>query len=773
MSHRFSCALAGAWALVVVSSSALLRAQDASPSAEEAVDAGATPPAHASELVAPRGRPEPDAPVSPATHPVLPTGRRSISRDGMHESVLAARARAAPNAGEAPSTSDTDVAIGRLHDVPRLRAEEWLTLAPGVLLANHGGEGHASALFLRGFDAGEGQDVEISVDGVPINDPSNAHGHGYADTGFVIPELVERLRVVEGPFDPRQGDFALAGSADYTLGLATRGVRAQIEAGTFGHQRLLLTWGPEAASRQTFTAVSLARGDGFGPSRASTRATALAQLEGALGAGLRGALFATGHVADFASAGVVRADDVAAGRLACPRGTESFFCVSDATQGGASTRFSAGARATWRRGGTRLEHLVWVAARRLRIRENFTGQLLDDRGDGLDQRYDATTIGARGSYRFAWGLGGQPQHVELGFLARRTAGETGQDRLRSDGGDAFGTVFDDAITLTNVGVYGSVTLRPWARLTLRGGLRADALGFGIERRGLALRDRDGVLSGVVRADALGISVAPRGAVALRLARGLTWTTSAGVGTRSTDAQTLSDGERAPFAQALASETGLAWTIGRPRAVAFDARSAFFVTRVTRDLVFDAERGRNAEAGPSNRYGALLAVHVRVKQLLEARVSGTWTEAYLVDAGASTLALAAGPRLPYVPRFVGRADVAARHTVRLAGEPIELGASLGVTGLAARPLPLGTFGEPYVLVDAALRARWRGVELAWVARNLLDARWRAWELAYPSRFGDGPAPMLPATHFAAGAPFSTFVTLSVAVPTSGDMDSPEL
>jgi iron complex outermembrane receptor protein len=761
VSFRSSVALACAWAFVVASS-APLRAQDVAPSAGESVHADPAPSADA-----PRPLPEAEATAPHGSS----AGSNTVTQEGNSGPALAARARAVPNAGEAPATSDTDLAIGRLHEVPRLRAEELLTLAPGVLLANHGGEGHASTLFLRGFDAGEGQDVEITVDGVAINDPSNAHGHGYADTGFVIPELVERLRVVEGPFDPRQGDFALAGSAHYTLGLATRGVRAQVEAGTFGHQRLLLTWGPEAASRQTFTAVSLARGDGFGPSRASTRATALAQLEGTLGAGLRGALFATGHVADFASAGVVRADDVAAGRLACPAGTESFFCVADATQGGASTRFSAGARATWQRGGARLEHLVWVAARRLRIRENFTGRLLDARGDGLDERYDATTIGARGSYRFAWRLGGQPQSAELGFVARRTAGETGQDRLRSEGGDAWGTVFDDAITLTNVGVYGGVTLRPWGWLTLRGGLRADALGFGIERRGLALRDRDGSLSGVVRADALGVSIAPRGAVALQLARGLAWTTSVGVGTRSTDAQALSDGERAPFAQAIASETGLALTVGRPRDVALDARSGFFVTRVTRDLVFDAERGRNGEVGPSNRFGALFAVHLRVKDRLEARVSGTWTEAHLVDSGAAPLALAAGPRLPYVPRFVGRADVAARHTVHLAGEPIELGASLGVTGLAARPLPLGTFGEPYVLVDASLRARWRGVELAWVARNLLDARWRAWELAYPSRFGDGPTSMVPATHFAAGAPFFTFVSLSVAIPTVGEPDSP--
>src|SRR5207244_12164439 len=68
-----------------------------------------------------------------------------------------------------------------------------------VLLTNEGGEGHAEQVFLRGFDAREGQDVEFSVDGVPINESGNFHGNGYSDTHFIIPELVQSLRVLEGP----------------------------------------------------------------------------------------------------------------------------------------------------------------------------------------------------------------------------------------------------------------------------------------------------------------------------------------------------------------------------------------------------------------------------------------------------------------------------------------------------------------------------------------------------------------------------------------------
>src|SRR5207248_990947 len=111
--------------------------------------------------------------------------------------------------------SDYHIHIGFLSLIPRKNASDFLKLAPGILLTNEGGEGHAEQVFLRGFDAREGQDVEFSVGGVPINDSGNLHGNSYADANFIIPELVDSLRVLDGPLHPPQANYAVPGSAKY------------------------------------------------------------------------------------------------------------------------------------------------------------------------------------------------------------------------------------------------------------------------------------------------------------------------------------------------------------------------------------------------------------------------------------------------------------------------------------------------------------------------------------------------------------------------------
>ncbi len=158
--------------------------------------------------------PLPAAPA-PATEPAAPpAGKPPAALD-----VTVVGRRPPPSRG----ASDFQIRVGQLAEVPRANASDLLRLAPGILLTNEGGEGHAEQVYMRGFDAREGQDVEFTVGGVPINESGNLHGNGYADTHFIIPELIESLRVVEGPFDPRQGNYAVAGSADYELGLEQRG----------------------------------------------------------------------------------------------------------------------------------------------------------------------------------------------------------------------------------------------------------------------------------------------------------------------------------------------------------------------------------------------------------------------------------------------------------------------------------------------------------------------------------------------------------------------
>ena len=185
--------------------------------------------------------------------------------------------------------------------------------APGFLLTNEGGEGHAEQIFLRGFDAREGQDLEVRVNGDVVNQVGNLHGNGYADLHFIIPELVEGLRVVEGPYDPRQGNFAVAGSAEYELGLQRRGLFGRYEAGSFGTSGALLLWGPPEEDDHTFGGVEIYRTDGFGQNRDARRATALGQYEGKIGKAGIWRLTSGLYLSDYHAAGVVREDDYLAG----------------------------------------------------------------------------------------------------------------------------------------------------------------------------------------------------------------------------------------------------------------------------------------------------------------------------------------------------------------------------------------------------------------------------------------------------------------------------
>jgi len=95
---------------------------------------------------------------------------------------------------------------------PVKSSQDLLKLVPGLIIAQHAGGGKAEQIFLRGFDCDHGTDVNISVDGIPVNMVSHAHGQGYADLHFLIPELIGDLSIYKGPYFARFGDFATAGA---------------------------------------------------------------------------------------------------------------------------------------------------------------------------------------------------------------------------------------------------------------------------------------------------------------------------------------------------------------------------------------------------------------------------------------------------------------------------------------------------------------------------------------------------------------------------------
>jgi TonB-dependent Receptor Plug Domain len=154
------------------------------------------------------------------------------------------RGRAEDLLGTAISASQGAVGEADLEDLPLLRRGELMEAVPGMVVTQHSGDGKANQYFLRGFNLDHGTDFAFSIDGVPVNLPSHAHGQGYSDLNFLIPELVSLIDFKKGPFYPEVGDFSGAGAANiHLVNTLPEGI-ANVQLGQFGYARALLAESP-------------------------------------------------------------------------------------------------------------------------------------------------------------------------------------------------------------------------------------------------------------------------------------------------------------------------------------------------------------------------------------------------------------------------------------------------------------------------------------------------------------------------------------------------
>ncbi|HZI09751.1 MAG TPA: TonB-dependent receptor plug domain-containing protein, partial [Myxococcus sp.] len=383
--------------------------------------------------------------------------------------------------GTKPAQSASEVTLGRdiLDAAPRTSAVDLLRAVPGLVASQHSGEGKAHQLFLRGFDALHGQDVELDVAGLPVNEVSHIHALGYADLNFVIPEAVQSLEVTEGSYRASQGDFAVAGTVRLNLGVEEPGVHLAGTVGQYGQRRLVATVRP-GDDAGTFAAVELGEGKGFGAQRGFGRASLLAQATLKPGEGLTVRALGGSYVSRFDSPGVVREDDLLTGR-------SDFFSAAMGRQGGTASRHQLLLGVDLPRDGsgkTKLE--VFGVLSDLRLRNNFTGFRVDARGDGLEQTNRGTTLGARAEHRRSITAFHRPVTLELGLGARRDSVEQTQRRYRESDGTFFADEVDARFTQTDVWGWAEARL-PLGRWALRLGGRADALGVEVFDA-LAFRD---------------------------------------------------------------------------------------------------------------------------------------------------------------------------------------------------------------------------------------------------------------------------------------------
>lgn len=621
------------------------------------------------------------------------------------------------SANEPPVTASSTLVTARdFQAVPRRTSEDALRLVPGVTLVQHGSEGKGYQFLVRGFDAAHGADFEVTVDGMPVNEWSNVHAQGYLDLGFVIPELVSSVRVTKGPFTLGQGAFALAGSADYHLGVAEqdRGLRASYTVGTSNRHRSLVTYTPREGDGHDFIASEAVHDEGFGERRGVSKGTLLARRE-LFGSERFGALrwWGGAYVARFELPGALRSDDLGSGRV----GFRDSY--ADGLRG-ASLRAQSGLDYRLSRGATQLQALAHVGVRRLEVFENFTGYLYDpEYGDFRLQQQDAVSLGV------ALHLS---TPLAAGLVAQLAAGTNAdlldQQQQHTDSAEQPLTE-ERALRATQALTHALAGLSATVGhdLHLDGGARFDLVQVAVAEGG------GGALA----------SVSPRAVAEWRALESTRFFAAYGRGFRPPEASAFQSGEP-NLTLSDSFELGARW---RPSPL-FSGQLSGFVTLLARESVYDHVSGSSVDLNGTRRWGGELSLRVTPRRLVDLRADATWLDARFVASEAP---------VPFAPTLFGSLRA-------VLGETRGPQAGLRFAAVAPRPLLHGARSSTFTQLDASLGYVWPRWRIELDVENVLHQDVREGEYHYASDWlGVGPASELPALHYVAGPPFNARLTLT--------------
>jgi len=380
--------------------------------------------------------------------------------------------------GTSDAASEGTVTSKLVEDRPALRPGEVLEFVPGMIVTQHSGDGKANQYYLRGFNLDHGTDFATWVAGMPVNMRSHAHGQGYTDLNFLIPELVSRIDYRKGPYFADDGDFSSAGSA--RIGYLERFDRpiATFSLGQNGYQRLVGAGSTAAGPGTLLGAVELNHNDGpWDVPQNFRKLNAVARWSLDSGDDRFG-LTAMGYDGRWTSTDQIP-------KRAVDQGLISRFGSLDPTDGGQSSRASLSI--DWMRALTdgAFQLNAYAVRSRLDLFSNFTFFLahpfdLGDpvNGDQFKQSEKRTMAGLNAARTWTGRLGDAAMVNKIGLQLRYDrVNPLGLQETVARG--VVDTVREDDVKEGSTGLYAenSVQWTPWLRSVL--GLRFDSYRFNV------------------------------------------------------------------------------------------------------------------------------------------------------------------------------------------------------------------------------------------------------------------------------------------------------
>jgi hypothetical protein len=603
----------------------------------------------------------------------------------------------------------------QVNNRPVTRPGEVLEAVPGLIVTQHSGEGKANQFFLRGFNLDHGTDIALFLDGMPLNMRTHAHGQGYADINFLIPELVGAVEFHKGPYFVRDGDFASAGSVriDYLDSVPKN--LALTSIGSFGYKRALSIVSAPLAEGNLLVAADAQVYDGpWAVPDALRKISTVARYS--QGTALDGfSVTGMAYAAKWTATNQIPERAVVSGLI-------SRYGTLNPTDGGDTSRFSLSGRfsATDDTGVTRAS--AYVIRSQLNLFNDFTYFLNDPvNGDQFHQLDQRIIGGGEALHIFQGDLFGLPMENEIGVQTRTDSIRVGL--FNTTNRQFRSGVLDDRVLETSGAFYFDNRVRwtNWLRTSL--GFRADGYYASVvsDTAANSGKARDAIIN-----PKLGLVLGPwfDTEIYVNYGGGFHSNDVRGVTATVDPTSSLFNTTRSPF---LVPSTG--YEIGlRNRSIAgLETSLALFRLDFASENLFQGDTGTTEPSRPTRRFGVEWTNRYAVTPWLSLEGDLTITNARFSNYDP------VGNRVPEAPTTIASAGVTF-------GEPLGWFGSLRLRYFGPRPLieDNSIRSRPTALLNGRVGYAFEnGVSISLDVLNLTNSKSDQITYAYVSRLPGEP------------------------------------
>ena len=645
--------------------------------------------------------------------------------------------------GLASAGSEGAITAVQLAVRPVNRAAEVLETVPGMIISQHSGEGKANQYYLRGFNLDHGFDFAQTVAGIPVNMPTHAHAQGYADSNFLIPELVSGVQFRKGPYYADNGDFSSAGSANINYFNVLERPVVTLSGGSFGYGRFLGAASPKVKKGNLLAAFEWERDNGpwVSPNNKDKFNGVVRYSQGDQRNGV--SLTYLGFSNHWHSTDQIPQRAIDSGQI-------SRFGFIEETDGGETYRHAG--VFDWQRSGVDASTRLTGYAQRYGVQlfHNFTYFMNDPvNGDQFEQFEERWTTGAKLTHRRLMHLGSRHLENAFGFDVRNDSvgGPLGlyhtRETVRID------TVRADEADQTSVGLFASSQVEWSQHVRTTFGLRGDVY------RWKVVSDNplnSGSTSSAILSPKVSTAFGPWKGTELYANFGTGFHSNAGRGIMQRVDPVTDDPAEAspPFARATGAEVGVRTVALRGLQTTVTAWYLGFDS----ELVYVGDSG-STEAGPaSRRTGVEITNYIYPSRWVSADIDLSFSRARYVDVAAGE---------DYVPGALNRVISAGLALTPPAGVRSGAFASIRLRHFGPRPLiednSVASRSTSIVNGEAGYQFSPR-VRLRIEGFNLLNSKVSDIDYFFESRLKDEPAPVED-IHFHAAIPRSARVALQVS------------